>query len=143
MSTPVSITGSGNKVEALVSSRGELITGTLSYSIPYYIKVAVAATAYTVVPGIAGKQFVVTDVLLASDKNFASSTAGEVIHVYGAHPSDIDTALDTVVQMELLRNDRLVSNGLNIITNVACAIVAIAPIDTAVDVTIAGYYVSA
>ena len=143
MSQPVVITSTGNKTEAIVTSRGELVTGKASYSTPYYMKVAVANTTYQIVPGIAGKQFVITDMLLATDKTFATSTAGEPIHIYGAHPADLSTAIDTIVLMELLKNDRLVSNGLNLITDVACAIVAIATTSAAVDVTIAGYYVDA
>jgi hypothetical protein len=144
MSQPVEIIGSsGSKKGASVTERGELVTGRISYSTPYYIKVAIADTAYEVVKGKAGKQFVITDLLLASDKSFASATTGEPISIYGAHPSDLDTALDIIFNGELLKNDRLVATGLNLITEEACSVVAFAATDAAVDVTIAGYYVDA
>jgi hypothetical protein len=144
MSQPVEIIGSsGSKKGVFVTERGELVTGRISYSTPYYIKVAASNTAYEVARGKAGKQFVITDVLIASDKNFASATTGEPIAIYGAHPSDLDTVLDVIFQVELLKNDRLVATGLNLITEEACSIVAFAATDAAVDVTIAGYYVDA
>ena len=138
----VGIHGNDGLHRVSVTKQGELITGKLSYSTPYYVQIIVADTAYEVVVGKAGKQFVITDILLSSDKDFGSSVAGADITVYGAHPSDIDTALNTVANIELLRNDRLVATGLNLITDTACSIVAIAT-DTVADITIAGYYIDA
>jgi len=143
MPSKTSILDPANRYEAKVSSRGELVVGTLSYSAPYYVNLAVANTAYEVVLGKAGKQFVITGIVLATDKDFASSTVGERINIYGAHPSDIDTSLDTIFSLELLRNKVFSETSLNLITAKACSIVAIAPADATVDVTIAGYYVDA
>ena len=142
MTAGVNIVNGDHSVEAKVSKRGELVTGRLKYSVPHYINVAAAATPYEVVRGKAGQQFVITDMLLATDKDFGSATVEETLTIYGAHPADLATNIDTVVNIGFLRNDRLVATGLNMITAEACSIVAIGT-DSAVDVTIAGYYVDA
>ena len=142
MSTPVKILGSGDQEEARVTSRGELVVGSLDYSTPYYISVAAAATEYEVVPGKPNTHFVITDIILASDKNFGSATVAETITITGAHPADLGTAIDTIVQADLLKNDRLIATGLKFRTAETCSIVAVGT-DSAADVTIAGYYISA
>lgn len=143
MTVKTTITDPSSSHAAIVTARGELVTGAFSYSSPYYKKIAVANTAYEIVKGLSGKQFVITSIILASDKNFASATAGEAVNIYGAHPSDIGTSIDAIFSLELLKNDRLFGTGVNLITAEACSIVGIAPTDAAIDVTIAGYYVPA
>jgi hypothetical protein len=141
MSLPIKIEDPVTQKVANVSEYGQLIIAPISYSTPYYIDVAVAATEYEVVQGKTGRKFVITDVLLASDKNFATATVAETVIVYQADVSDITTNLGTIFQIDFLRNDRLAATGLNLITETARSLVAIAPTSAAVDVTIAGYYI--
>lgn len=125
----------------LVTPRGELVIAPLAYSEPYYVSVAAAATAYTVVPAVAEKRFVITSLLVASDKTFGSATTAETLTVYEANAAAIGTSLKTIFQVDMLKNDRMVATGLNLITTKARALVAIGT-DNKVDVTVAGYYVS-
>jgi hypothetical protein len=143
MPAKVIIVDPGTRKEATVTRRGELVVSTLDKSVPYYISIAVLNTSYEIVKGIAGKEFVITDIILSSDKNFASATAGEPVVIYGAHPADIDTIIDTFLNIELLKNDRLPLTGLNWVTAESCSVVGIATTDAAVDVTVAGYFVDA
>ena len=136
----VGIRGNDGLNRVKVTDQGELVTGALDYSEPYYVSVAAAATPYLVVPGKACKKFIVTGLLLASDKNFGSATTAETLTIYEANPADTSTSLKTIVQVDLLKNDRITPTGLNIQITDARALVAIGT-DSAVDVTIAGYYV--
>ena len=125
----------------LVTSRGELVVAPLAYSTPYYKSVAAAATPYEVVPAKAEKRFVITGLLLASDKTFGSATTAETLTIYEANAADLSVNLKTIVRLDMLKNDRMPATGLNLITTKARALVAIGT-DFAVDVTIAGYYVN-
>lgn len=125
---------------ARVTSRGELVVGALSYSDPYYVRVSAAATETLIVPAKEGMRFVVRDLMVTTDKDFASATSGELIEVYEALPHDITTVEKTIFKVELLKNDRLVAIGLNLITSNTVTIVAVAD-DNNVDITLAGYYV--
>ena len=140
--TDVTIFDDKNQAAAQVSVNGELIVGPLAYSTPYYVSVAAASTEYEVVPAKAGKKFIVTSMLLATDKNYASPTVAETLIIYEASPADLSTNLKTFTKVDFLRNDRLPISGLNIATSTAVSLVAIAD-STAIDVTIAGYYVAA
>ena len=124
-----------------VSPEGDQYVSARYYSDPYYVSVAIAATAYEAVPAKSGKRFIVTGLLLASDKAYGSSTVAETLTIYEASPSDLDTNLKTFTQVDLLRNDRLVATNLNLRTSTTVSLVAIATSEK-VDVTIAGYYVN-
>lgn len=140
MSAPVVITGTDDKTEVKVTSRGELVVGRIEYSKPYNVSVEAASTAYEIVRGMANKKFVITDMLIATDKTFGSSTVPELLTIYEASPDDLDTNNTTLVNMEFFKNDRFVAIGLNLITDETQSLVAFAA-DFAIDVTVAGYYV--
>ena len=130
-----------NKNTVRITDDGQLVVAPISYSFPYYISVATPATAFEVVGGKTGKRFVITGLLIASDKTFASSTTSETVTIYEATPNDLDTLLETIFKVDLLRNDRLVATGLNLVTNKAKSLVASTPTSAAVDITLAGYYI--
>lgn len=136
----VGIRGNNGLNHAGVTDQGELVVAPLEYSTPYYISVAASGTPYEVLLGKAGFCFVITGLLLASDKNFGTSVDAQTLTIYEAHPSDIGTSTKTIVQLDLLRNDRITPTGLNIRTSSTVSLVAIGT-DSAVDVTIAGYYI--
>ena len=137
---PVNIKCSKTKNSALVTEYGQLVTAPISYSTPHYVDVAVLNTTYEIVEGKTGKQFVITSLLIASDKDFGSSVDAETITIYESAAEDISTSLGIIFQVDLLRNDRLVATGLNLITSKGRSLVGIAT-SAAVDVTIAGYYI--
>ncbi len=124
---------------AEITEFGELVTAPISYSTPYYVLVDVL-TALEVVQGKAGQCFVITGLLLASDKNFASTVDSESLTIYEANPADLSTNEKIIVKLDLLRNDRMPVTGLNLLVSEAKSLVAIAT-SVNVDVTIAGYYV--
>ena len=141
MALPVQIEDKGSKASVRVTEFGQLVTAPIAYSDPYYVSIAVANTAYEIVAGKTGKRFVVTGLVIASDKNFASSTVAETVTIYEAPADALDTSLKVVFQLDLLRNDRVVATGLNIISSTGRSLVGQAPTSAAVDITFSGYYV--
>lgn len=140
MPLPVNIRDPDTDVAAKVSPDGELYVAARSYSEPYYVSVSTATTAFEVVAGKAKKRFILTAILLASDKAFASSTVAETVTIYEAHPADLDVNLKTVTRVDLLKNDRMPITGLNLVSSESTSLVAIAD-SASVDVTLAGYYI--
>lgn len=128
-------------IAAGISPRGELYTAPIEYSIAYYVSIDAADTPFEIVQGKSGKRFVMTSMLLSSSKTFGTATAAETLHLYEAYTADLDIVVNTVTQIDLLKNDRLVATALNLATSDAISIVASAT-DTNVNVTIAGYYVN-
>ena len=123
-----------------ISPYGEVYTAPVAYSTAYYITVDVADTAFEVVPGVSGKQFVMTSMLISSSKTFGTATTAETVTLYEGYKADLDTIVNTFTQIDLLKNERLIATSLNLISNTAISIIAIAT-DTNVNITIAGYYV--
>ena len=67
------VSGSHN-IGASVTRRGQLVTAPLSYS-EFYTNTAIAtATAYNLVPPKTGKKFVITDIILAADRDWETLT---------------------------------------------------------------------
>jgi hypothetical protein len=139
----VGIHGGNKDANALVKDTGELVVGSLKHSDSYYVNIAVAATSYELVPAIPGMRFIITGVLMASDKTFATVTEAEAVTIYEANPADIDINTKTIFSVPLLRNDRLAATGLDLQTNLTVSLVTITPTTAAVDVTITGYYIPA
>lgn len=125
---------------ASISPYGEQYVAPISYSIPYYVPITIAAQSFEIVLGKSGKNFIITDMLIATSKTFGTATTAETVTLYEATTADTDTQLKIIAQIDMLKNDRLVATGLNLLTGVARSIAAIAT-DTNVDVTVAGYYV--
>ena len=63
------VDGSGSGASAKVTSRGELVTGHVSYSSAYAVTVDAINTGYNFVGPQAGKQFVITGIYLYANKN--------------------------------------------------------------------------
>ena len=140
MSLPVKIVDPRSGISGRVTKNGEVVIAALAYSTPYYVSVDAIATPFEIIRGEAGRQFVLTDMLISSDKVFASSVDSETVIIYEASPSDLSVNLKTFTRVDLLRNDRLPITGLNLVTTTSSSLVAIAA-DTNVDITLAGYYV--
>lgn len=125
---------------ASITVDGELVVGPVSYSTAYHVTVDIVDTAFEIVPANGSLKFIITSMLLASSKTYASATTSETLTIYEANPADLDTNLRTAAQIDFLRNDRLVATSLNIATSASVSLVASAA-DIDVSVTIAGYYV--
>ena len=141
MPLPTSIIGADGIHKVNVTPRGELIVAPISFSISYYVDVNLALTEFVVVPAITGKCFIITALMLNSDKTFGSATVAETLLLYEAHPSDITTSLNIITQVDMLKNDRLPVTGLNLQVGNTRSIIAVAT-DNNVDVTVAGYYIN-
>ena len=139
MSVPFTILGKGGM--ALTTSRGQLVTAPLDYSTPYAVAVIVADTGYNFVSPIAGKRFVITDIILDANKNISATTPQAVV-IYEAASATTATPSTTILTVEMIKNTNRIITGLNMITstgkwiNIKCE-------DTTINATIMGYYVSA
>jgi len=138
--TDVQLVDDSNGRVVGISEFGELYTAPISHSLSYYVKVDTAAQAFEIVPGIAGKKFVMTSMLISSSKTFGTATTAETITLYEGYKADLDTVVNTFTEIDLLKNDRLVATNLNLVSSTAISLIAIAT-DTDVNITIAGYYV--
>jgi len=125
---------------AKVNPNGGLIVAPSHYSTAYYVLVDTAATTFEVIPAISDMNFIVTGMLIASDKSFATSTVAETLTIYEANPADLSVNTKTITQIDLLRNDRLVATALDLATTKTKTLVAIAT-SANVNVTLSGYYI--
>jgi len=125
---------------AKVNPNGGLIVAPSHYSTAYYVLVDTAATTFEVIPAISDMNFIVTGMLIASDKSFATSTVAETLTIYEANPADLSVNTKTITQIDLLKNDRLVATALDLATTKTRTLVAIAT-SANVNVTLSGYYI--
>lgn len=138
--TDVTLYDDKSQTAAQISENGELVVAPISYSTAYYQSVDVAATPFLIVPAQTSKKFIINSILLASSKTFGSATTAETVTIYESSPADLTANLKTIVQVDLLKNDRLIATALNLSSSTSVSLVAIAT-DTNVDVTLGGYYV--
>lgn len=140
MTTQISLFDDRSQAIGKISTNGELIVSPISYSTAYHVTVDVALTAFEIVPGIPGKNFIITAMLIATDKTFGVPTTSETLTIYEANPADIDTNLKTLVQIDFLPNERFVATALNLVNSKTRSLIAHAT-DTNVSVTLSGYYI--
>lgn len=140
MALPTYIEDKATKRSAEVTEHGQLVVGPLSYSESYNASMALAATEYEVVKGITSRRFVITDILIITLKSVSPSAPATII-LYEADVSDITTNLKTIVEIDMVSQDRLVANGLNIVTSGEARSIVGTTTDGTVTVTLAGYYI--
>ena len=132
---------SGKGSSAGVTKRGELIVAPLDYSSPYNASLSIINTPYEIVPGKIGKKFVTTGFFISALKD-VSNTIEASISVYEASPLDLATSLVDIVTVDLIRGQRFIATGTNIITQTGTTITATTD-DATVNVALSGYYVDA
>ncbi|MEN8171416.1 MAG: hypothetical protein ABFS03_00900 [Chloroflexota bacterium] len=137
MSQPSSIQYNGNV--AKVNDRGELITAAIDFSEPYYVQTTVDNQAYNLITALAGKRFVVTGILIATNKNIVGTAT---VEIYGTDSADTVTVQTPVLVLDMLKEDRLYLNLFNVATKPG-QYINIKATDSQVDCTIFGYYVDA
>ena len=140
MTLQVSLFDDKTQSIAKVNPNGGLIVAPSHYSTAYYVLVDTAATTFEVIPAISDMNFIVTGMLIASDKSFATSTVAETLTIYEANPADLSVNTKTITQIDLLKNDRLVATALDLATTKTKTLVAIAT-SANVNVTLSGYYI--
>lgn len=134
--------GAGTSNKAQVTTRGQLVVGAIDYSTAFTVTADATNTAFNFVPPIAGKRFVITDLLLDAGKNVSASTAGTVV-IYEAVAIDTATIDKTILSIEMLKNTNRVITGINLIIVSEGRWINIKTTDATVTGTILGYYVDA
>ena len=132
--------GWGSGQEACVTDRGQLVIAPLSYSLSYTVTAAVNNQAYNFVIPLAGKRFVVTDILLYANKGVGASDA--TVDVYEADSATETTISKSILALEMLKNSSRDMIGLNLIITEG-KFLNIKTDDNTVFATVMGYYVSA
>jgi hypothetical protein len=109
------------------------------YSTSYFQTFATAATAYNFVPPIQNQFFVITAIILQANKN-VNATTGQVVDIYEATSATSTTIDKKLVEVEMIKNDRIILTGLNIKMNEGKFLNGKTE-DDDVLATVAGYYV--
>jgi len=98
-----------------VSSKGQMAVGPLTHSTPVNVKAEEPDTAYNLIAPSAGKQIIITDIVLTANKNVGATDA--TVDLYEAD-SVTDTVINrSILQLEMIKNSSLVLTGLNILAN--------------------------
>jgi len=134
MTAPVRINFDGR--DAKVSSRGELIVSPIEFSTSYAASLAASGTT-TVVKAVADKRFIMTDILLASDRTNVDTN----VTVFEASDFESTTEDKVIIEVDFMRNDRMVATGLNIATDPVKWINLKSNTSAGITITIAGYYI--
>jgi hypothetical protein len=140
MSIDVRIGDGNNGVTAKVTSRNQLVTAPLDFSVFYTASVTVDNTAANLVGPKAGKRFVITDLILTGDRGIAAN--GAVAKVYEAADDSTATVSTLIYEDEIAKQTRAVLTGLNIIVSEGKWVNVVAD-DTIVRANLAGYYIDA
>jgi hypothetical protein len=134
------IDGRGTSSKAKVTSRGQLVTAPLDFSISYTQEVNATATAFNFVGPETNKRFVITDILLYANKNIGVNDAS--IQIYEADSDTETTVSKTILDIEMLKQTSRDITGLNLIITEG-KWVNIKTDDATIFATIMGYYVPA
>lgn len=130
--------GTGTDKSAKVSPYGHLVTGAFDFSKPYAVTASVINTGYNFVPPIAGKQFIITGLLLYANKGVGANDATVIL--YEASGLTSTTADTVIISTEMLKQTNRDIGGLNIIVSEG-KWVNIKTDDNTVYATLLGYYV--
>ena len=128
-----------NNWGASVSRYGELRVAAYDYSTSYFKNIGIANTAYSFVPPIQDEFFVITAIILQANKNVNANT-GQIVDVYEATSATSTTVDKSLIEVELIKNDRIVLTGLNIRTSEGKFLNGKTE-DDDILATVAGYYV--
>ena len=134
MSQPVQIYDNGRT--STVTDRGELIVSSISHS-KTYTQSNSSATTSTVVPSKAGKQFVITAMLITHDKNNTDVT----VSIFEASDDSEATQDTLIITLDMGKNEKFAATGLDIITDPVKWINLTTDGAPTISATISGYYV--
>ena len=112
MAIKVQLVGRGNRI-AEVSDLGQLVTAPLEYSTGKFNDMDAINTAYNFHEPTAGKRFVVTGLIVATNRNVG--TNGATIVFYEAVSIDTTTVAKTILQLDMAKNQVLPIFGANFI----------------------------
>lgn len=119
-----------------VTPNGELVTGTLEYSEPYYVELGVNDQIYNAVPAKVSKRFIIVGLLIGADRNVTTDCT---VHIYESLSADGVSDKDILV-IDLNKGHHTYLNLINLSTQSTRWINATTD-DDDVDLTVFGYYV--
>ena len=93
--------GRGTSHKALVTEYGQLVTGSISYSIPVARTLLLVNTAYNFVPPISGKRIVITEMLMYANKGVGVNDA--TVEIYEADGATETTISKSIISTEMLK----------------------------------------
>ena len=132
--------GRGKCTEAIVTDRGQLVTSPLDFSSAYTKEVNATATAFNFIGPIAGKRFIITDILLYADKNVGVNDAS--VQIYEANSVTSTVESKTILDIEMVKQTSRDITGLNLILTEGVYL-NIKTDDATIFSTVMGYYVDA
>lgn len=133
--------GSGTGSTAKITTRGQVVTAPLEYSLAYNATAGTANVAVNVIEPINGKRFVIDSLMLYANQG-VSNTADATVDIYEATSNATATISKSLVQTNMVRQDRIILQQINLIVSEGVWVNA-KTTDDDVYVTIFGYYVAA
>jgi hypothetical protein len=138
---PVEIKSGNSATKAKVTSSGQLVVGPLSYDVTEFNTLDVINTAYNYFKPLAGKQFVITTIVVFADKDIANNSATEIV-IYEADAPDTTTPTKILLQFGMGQLTTLPIVPLNLLINKGKFVNAKTN-DDDIHMTIMGYYIDA
>jgi len=105
----------GTRNSAAVTARGQIVVAPIEFSSPSFNSMTVNNQAYNFVEPQAGKQFVITDIIISADKSVG--TAGSEVQIYEATAVNTATVDVSLFQVTVSKGVTQSITGLNVITN--------------------------
>ena len=130
--------GHGDGYTQKVSKWGIAATGAIDFSVSYPVTASVINTAYNFVGPQAGKQFIVTDIMLYANKNVGANDA--TVEIYEADGVDSTTVYKSVLVTEMLKQTSRDFIGLNLLVTQGKWL-NIKTDDATIYASVLGYYV--
>lgn len=131
--------GKGMDYHAKVTSRGELVTGPIDFSLFYTATTLVNDTAVNVVPPVTGKKFIITIMVLSGDRSIGAN--GAVTDIFEADSATSGTIVRQLYQDEIAKQTRAVL-PVTYVQVGAGRWINVKSDDVQVRCNIAGYYVN-
>lgn len=133
--------GNGTNTQAKVTSRGQLVVSPLDYSTAYNATAGTANTAANLLGPLTSKRFVITSITLYANQN-VSNVSDATVDVYEAASSSSTTITKSVLQTNMVRQDRIILTGLNLILTEGVWL-NLKTTDDDIYGTVFGYYIDA
>lgn len=141
MSLATRILGGAGRSYVRVTKRGQLVVSELDYSEFYTARTTVANTPVNLIRPRAGKNFIITALILSGDRNIGQNGAITDIYENETGPTNA-TITKRIYQDEIAKQTRAVLLSLNIIVPEGRWVNAKSD-DIQVRVNLAGYYIPA
>ena len=134
MSAPVEIVGRDGQV-CKVTKRGEIVVAPVSYSKSYQTSRNTAGTS-NIITGLANKSFLITSMLIGSDKTNVDTT----VDIFESNDADSAIQSKLIISLGVGKNDRLIATGLQIETDVTKWVNFTMDTSALISITFGGYY---